>query len=192
RWGGIFDPAALQTRLGEIEVQSNDPTFWSDQERAQKVQQERSQITTTLEQLSRLKSCLGDAEALLEMIAESEEAELVEELNSELSFAEGLLREAEMTRMLTGEHDSRNAILEINAGAGGTEAQDWAEMLLRMYLRWAEKKQFSVEILDQNQADEAGIKSATVLVSGQNAFGYLRSERGVHRLVRISPFDTNS
>ncbi|MCL4124049.1 UNVERIFIED_CONTAM: hypothetical protein GTU68_065226, partial [Idotea baltica] len=192
RWEVIFDPARLEARLAEIEVQANDPGFWSDQERAQAVQQERAQITETLEELTKLKTCLGDAETLLEMISESEEADLVAELESELERAASILRKAEMARMLTGEHDARNAILEINAGAGGTEAQDWAEMLLRMYMRWAEKKQFRVEILDQNQADEAGIKSATLLVSGQNAFGYLRSERGVHRLVRISPFDTNS
>ncbi len=126
------------------------------------------------------------------MALEGEDADLQEELVSELTKAEDSLSAFELERMLSGKHDSKNAILEINSGAGGTEAQDWGEMLLRMYLRWAEKRKFSTQIVSINAGEEAGIKNVTVLIEGENAFGYLRSERGVHRLVRISPFDSNA
>ncbi len=129
---------------------------------------------------------------MLELLVESSDESLIDDFNAELASVQQKLREAEMARMLNGPHDAQNAILEINSGAGGTEAQDWGEMLLRMYTRWAERKSFSTELLDMNYGDEAGIKSATLAVKGANAYGYLRSERGVHRLVRISPFDTNS
>ena len=117
---------------------------------------------------------------------------MLEEANQEITNAESKLRALELEQMLSGEHDTHNAILEINSGAGGTEAQDWGEMLLRMYLRWAERQGFATEVLDLHPGEEAGIKSATVFIEGASAFGYLRSERGVHRLVRISPFDSNA
>lgn len=128
----------------------------------------------------------------MELFAEPDGAEFQLECEQELSKAEALMEQIELQRMLSGEHDSSDAILEINSGAGGTEAQDWGEMLLRMYLRWAEKKGFKTEILSIQSGEEAGIKNASVLIQGANAFGYLRSERGVHRLVRISPFDSNA
>lgn len=129
---------------------------------------------------------------LLEMALEANDSEIGKELQEEISQVEKSIREFELSRMLSGPHDSYNAILEINAGAGGTEAQDWGDILLRMYLRWAEKRGFHAEIADIHAGEEAGIKSATVFVEGASAFGFLRSERGVHRLVRISPFDSNA
>ena len=197
RWEVIFDPDAISSRLSEIEAASTEPDFWNDQDQAQDTLRERAELSDSLEQYRAIVAGIENGNALIELIEESTEdpdtaKELASELESEIQNVEQLLRKAEMARMLTGDHDSNNAILEINAGAGGTEAQDWAEMLLRMYLRWAEKKGFSSEVLDQSPGDEAGLKSVTVLLSGANAFGYLRSERGVHRLVRISPFDANA
>ena len=129
---------------------------------------------------------------LLELYDESKDSELLSDCDKELSSAEASIRQAEVARMLSGEHDANSAILEINSGAGGTEAQDWGDMLLRMYLRWAEQHSFAAEIVSIHPGEEAGIKSATVFIQGANAFGFLRSERGVHRLVRISPFDSNA
>ena len=129
---------------------------------------------------------------LLELALEGEDEELVAELFKELARAEGEVSSFELTRMLSGPHDTHHAILDVNSGAGGTEAQDWGEMLLRMYLRWAERRGFKTEILSIHPGEEAGIKNATVFIEGPNAFGFLRAERGVHRLVRISPFDSNA
>ena len=135
---------------------------------------------------------IDDLEVLLELALEGEDEELVGELFKELASTEGEVTSFELTRMLSGAHDSHHAILDVNSGAGGTEAQDWGEMLLRMYLRWAERRGFKTEILSIHPGEEAGIKNATVFVEGLNAFGFLRAERGVHRLVRISPFDSNA
>lgn len=129
---------------------------------------------------------------LLELALEGEDEELVTELFKELAGTEGNVSSFELTRMLSGPHDTHHAILDVNSGAGGTEAQDWGEMLLRMYLRWAERRGFKTEILSIHPGEEAGIKNATVFIEGPNAFGFLRAERGVHRLVRISPFDSNA
>ena len=148
----------------------------------------RSQVA----RISKLLQSADDLEVLLEMAVEDGDNEIAKELAKEISNVEASIREFELSRMLSGPHDSYNAIVEINAGAGGTEAQDWGDMLLRMYLRWAEKRGFRAEIADIHPGEEAGIKSATVFVEGPSAFGFLRSERGVHRLVRISPFDSNA
>ena len=152
--------------------------------------QERSRLEGAIEKGRKLLSALEDVDAMLELGREGHDVDA--DLEAMLGELDRTARQTEMAIMLSGEHDARNAILTIHAGAGGTEAQDWADMLYRMYLRWAEDKGFGVDVMDLQQGDEAGIKSATLLVKGENAYGYLRAENGVHRLVRISPFDANS
>ncbi len=168
------------------------PDFWDDNERAQLIQKERARIGLQVEAIDDLSSAVEDIEVLLSLLKESPDEDLAEEGRLELEKAESRIRTLELEKMLSGRHDGFNAIVEINAGAGGTEAQDWAEMLLRMYSRWVENRKFSSTVLDIQGGDEAGIKSVTILVEGDSAFGFLRSERGVHRLVRISPFDSNA
>lgn len=175
-----------------MEHESSAPDFWSDNERAQKLLRERAEIAEQLGNIDSLGAALEYAAELMELFADPDAAEFQSECEQELAKAEALMEQIELQRMLSGEHDSSDAILEINSGAGGTEAQDWGEMLLRMYLRWADKKGFKTDILSIQPGEEAGIKNASVLIQGSNAFGYLRSERGVHRLVRISPFDSNA
>ena len=153
---------------------------------------ERAELSAAIEKMAGIEQSLNDVAALLELVQETPDEELIQELPGQLKSLEERLQVLEMARMLSGPHDIHDAIVEINSGAGGTEAQDWGQMLLRMYSRWAERKNFSIELLDANYGEEAGIKSATLFVQGPNAFGYLRSERGVHRLVRISPFDSNA
>ena len=154
------------------------------------VLRERAQILDQIEGIERLEQSVSDCEEFYDLLVEDEG--FAAECQSELEASEALLDEMELGRMLSGEHDGANAIIEINSGAGGTEAQDWVDMLLRMYLRWAEKKGFKAEIIQLLPGEEAGVKNVTVLISGESVFGYLRSERGVHRLVRISPFDSNA
>ena len=191
-WGGIFDLAQKRTRLEELENEASTQEFWNNPERARELSREKSQLERQVAQLNRLVKAIEDSQVLIELFTESRDQELAVECQEELQLVERELREFELSKMLRGEHDTQNAILEINAGAGGTEAQDWGEMLLRMYLRWAEKQGFQTELLNVQAGEGAGIKSATVMVEGANAFGFLRSERGVHRLVRISPFDSNA
>ena len=164
------------------------PEFWAHQAEAQKVQRRRKRLEADLELLKRINSQEGDTRVLFEWLAAGEA--VLPDLRAALEGLEGTIAGAEFQKMLGGEHDRANAILTINAGAGGTESQDWAEMLLRMYLRWCEKRGFKRDITDIQAGDEAGIKSATVLVQGEYAYGYLSAEVGVHRLVRISPFDS--
>jgi peptide chain release factor 2 len=192
RWGAFFDLPNKKQRLYELDQISAEPTFWNDSARAQTISKEKADLSAQISRLEKLYRSADDLRALLELFKESQEAEFLTEFNTEISNAESMIGEVELERMLCGEHDQHNAIIEINAGAGGTEAQDWAEMLLRMYTRWAERRGFSVELVDVSPGEGAGIKSATALIGGRNAFGYLRSERGVHRLVRISPFDSNA
>jgi len=192
RWGGIFDLDEKQNRIGVLDVLSSDPEFWSNAEEAQKVSKERAELDDLVKRTGALQSKLEDLRVLYELIEESKEQSALEDLLQEIEIVDKEITSFELTRMLLGPHDSQSAILEINAGAGGTESQDWAEMLLRMYLRWAERKKFKTELVYINPGEEAGLKSATLFVDGLNAFGFLRSERGVHRLVRISPFDSNA
>lgn len=152
---------------------------------------EQSEVRGQVQKISKLLQAADDLDVLLEMAADGD-AEMGREVQQEIALVETAIRDFELERMLGGPHDHYNAILEINAGAGGTEAQDWGDMLLRMYLRWSEKRGFRSEIVDIHPGEEAGIKSATVFIEGTSAFGFLRSERGVHRLVRISPFDSNA
>ena len=166
------------------------PDFWKSQEEAQLLLQRRGQIQDDLESLGRLEGHLEDAEALFQLAAEGEP--VLEDLQSELTLLEQASDQLTVRTLLSGEHDRSNAIVTIHPGAGGTESQDWAEMLLRMYIRWAEDHSFKVQIVDRQEGEEAGIKSVTFTLTGEYAYGRLRSEIGVHRLVRISPFDANA
>lgn len=153
---------------------------------------EKADVAEQVTRIEQLFSALSDCETYLELFRESGDVDLIGECAKQLDAAEAQFRGFELKRMLSGPHDDFNAILEINPGAGGTEAQDWGEMLLRMYTRWAERKGFAVELMNYQPGEGAGLKSATLFIEGPNAFGFLRSERGVHRLVRISPFDSNA
>jgi peptide chain release factor 2 len=186
--GGFFDAPKKRAELEILEKQISESDFWNDSERAQKTVQQRSRIEKALQQQEDFETAVSDAEVLFEF-AQSDAAslkdlqELIEKLEREVSAAE-------IQTLLSGETDANNAICSIQAGAGGTDAQDFAQMLLRMYLRWAERKGFKVEILDEQAGSEAGIKSATFRVEGEYAYGFLSAEAGVHRLVRISPFNS--
>jgi peptide chain release factor 2 len=167
-----------------------DPGFWGDPKAAQKVLQRRKRIEADLELLKRLRGQEDDAKVLADWVESGED--VAADFATALDALEATLEAAEFQKMLGGEHDRSNAILTINAGAGGTDSQDWAEMLLRMYLRWCDRRGYKRDITDLQAGEEAGIKSATVMVQGEYAFGYLSAEAGVHRLVRISPFDSNA
>jgi len=167
-----------------------DGDFWKDQRAAQKLMQRRKKIEGELDLLKRLKTHEDDARVLVEWMESGEDVR--KDLEEALRAFQSTLEGAELQNMLGGEHDQRNAILTINAGAGGTDSQDWAEMLLRMYLRWCDRRGFKHDITDIQAGEEAGIKSATVMVQGEYAYGHLAAEAGVHRLVRISPFDSNA
>jgi peptide chain release factor 2 len=180
----------MERKLTEMEQEMSSPDFWSKPSRAQTVTAERNRISAELGALKELERKLEDAEVLLEI--SEEEADAVSEAEELLDAVEKELNRLEVRRVLSGEFDKNNAIVTIHAGAGGTESCDWAEMLLRMYLRWAERKGFETEILDIQENDEAGIKSATLLVKGLYAYGLLKAEHGTHRLVRISPFDASA
>ena len=180
-----FDPAALTTRLGELDAAMNEPGFWDDQNGAAQVSSERARIARRLERYDRLTQEVEDAAALYEL-----EPTLGDELAAQL---EPLARELETLQedaLFMGEYDAGDAVLSIHAGTGGTDAQDWAEMLLRMYLRWTADRGFQTELVEASPGEEAGLKSATLTVRGENAYGLFKAERGVHRLVRLSPFDS--
>ncbi|OGC11062.1 peptide chain release factor 2 [candidate division WOR-1 bacterium RIFOXYA12_FULL_52_29] len=172
--------------LGEIETRSADPNLWADQERARKLMQEKSLLEKEIKQWEALRDRVDEQLLLLEMASEEE----LGQLGLEVKKLHDLAAEVETATLFTEEYDQNNAILYINAGAGGTDAQDWGEILMRMYTRWCEKKGFSVELPDISYGEEAGIKSATLMISGPYAYGYLKNEAGVHRLVRISPFSS--
>jgi len=167
------------------------PDFWNNAELAQQVQKEHGQLQDIINEWENRWREIEDIELLLEMAAEEEDAESLTEVAERLQEINGEIAVAEVERMFSGEHDASNAIIAIHAGAGGTEAQDWVDILMRMYLRWGEDKGFKSDILDYLPGDEAGVKSVTIMFKGRNAYGYLRSELGIHRLVRISPFDSS-
>ncbi len=179
----------MRSRLSQLEGEAGDPELWSDRERAERVLREKAAVERELVFFGGLETALSDAGVLLELAEEADDAPTRVEVAQKLDEAEQRLEDAELRRLLGGEHDASNAIVSINAGAGGTDASDWAEMLLRMYLRWAESRGWSTEILDLQAGEEAGLRSATVTVAGDYAFGHMKTEQGVHRLVRISPFD---
>ncbi len=185
--GGFFDVAAGREELKRIERQASSPDFWGDQDAAQSLLQKRSLLEKKLQRQEHFEAQVSDASVLFEF-AETDEASQ-QELQHLLQKLEHELGIAETEMLLAGENDALNAICTIHPGAGGTESQDWAEMLLRMYLKWAEQREFKTEILDYQPGDEAGLKSVTFRVEGEYAYGLLAAEAGVHRLVRISPFD---
>ena len=178
-------------RLNELENKSADPSFYDDAANSGVVFAEMGEIKEKLEQYAKLQALLSDAQTLLEMCEEDDDPALADELGASVEVLAGKVEEMRLVTLLTGEYDANNAILTFHAGAGGTEAQDWVEMLYRMYSRFAARHGFSVKVLDYLDGDEAGIKSASILIEGHNAYGFLRSENGVHRLVRVSPFDSS-
>ncbi len=189
--GGIFDFGKLQERLAELEGLMSEPDFWTNKERAQKNVEEVSVIRGKVGPLVSLENQLNDLPVLIELALEANDSEATAEAEKEYRAILRSLADFEMKMLLAGPNDRCNAFVTINSGAGGTESCDWADMLLRMYQRWIERRGFKSQIIDIQLGDEAGIKSCTVLVSGEFSFGYLATERGVHRLVRISPFDSN-
>ncbi len=186
--GGSFDVPRKRSELEKIEKQISEPGFWDDSESAQKVMGRRSRIERALQQQKDFETGVSDAEVLFEFAAA--DADSATELQALMKSLEALVSGAETQSLLSGETDANNAICSIQAGAGGTDAQDFAQMLLRMYLRWGERKGFKVEVLDEQSGSEAGLKSATFRVEGDYAYGLLSTEAGVHRLVRISPFNS--
>ena len=176
-------------RVEELEREMEAPGFWDDNERSQKYMKELSYLKDTIALVTGLEQQYEDIQTLLQMGYEDNDPELVPEIQAEYDEFREKLENLRISTLLSDEYDKNNAILRLNAGAGGTESCDWSAMLYRMYSRWAEKKGFSVEVLDYLDGDEAGIKSVTFQVNGENAYGYLKSEKGVHRLVRISPFN---
>ena len=190
--GGFFDLDARRERLKVLEDRQADPGFWTDQEKAREVVQELKLLRARVNPADAFDKRLADAGAMQELIQESPDPDLEAELSQELEQMVSALGTLELQTMLQGPDDARDAILTVHPGAGGTESQDWAQMLMRMYVRWAERKDFEVTILDMVPAEEAGIKSATIEIKGQYAYGFLKAEKGVHRLVRISPFDAQA
>lgn len=168
-----------------------DPDFWNDGEKAQDIINKNNALKSVVQDFKLLEETLENCEVLFEMFKEEQDSDTHEELVSQLNTLSSSVNDFELKMLLSGEFDANNAILELHPGAGGTESQDWGEMLLRMYQRFADKKGFNVETLDYLPGDEAGIKSVTLLIKGYNAYGYLKAEKGVHRLVRISPFDSS-
>lgn len=169
-----------------------DPDIWNDQQRAQQLSRELSDLKWELEEFNNWRTAADDTEVLIELSEEEGDESLYPEIEQNIAKLQSELDRWEIQRKLGGEYDDSDAILTVNAGAGGTDAQDWAEMLLRMYMRWAESRGWRIDLLDQSDGEEAGIKSATIKVSGKYAYGYAKAERGVHRLVRLSPFNSAS
>ncbi|HHY45707.1 MAG TPA: peptide chain release factor 2 [Firmicutes bacterium] len=190
--GTTFEIDKKRGRIKELESKTAEPGFWDDREHAQRILQEISSLKAPVERWEDLHRRASDLMVLLELGIEEQDESVEEEVSAGLKALARDVRAMELASLLTGDYDRNNAILSIHPGAGGTESQDWAEMLLRMYLRWAERRGYKTQIVDLLPGEEAGIKSVTVLVSGENAYGYLKTERGIHRLVRISPFDANA
>lgn len=191
-FGGIFDYATKSERLVEVNRELEEPDVWADQERAKALRREQASLEKIVLQIDELTTQLTDSRELLELAEMEADEESVNSVCDELKDLEQAVHKLEFNRMFSGEMDTHNAFLEIQSGSGGTEAQDWAEMLLRMYLRWAERRGFKADITEYSDGDVAGIKSATISVEGEYVYGWLRTETGVHRLVRKSPFDSGN
>jgi peptide chain release factor 2 len=182
----------MRQRLEALETETARPDLWEDRDVAEKILREKRAVEREVGFFDALEATLEDAGVLLDLAAEADDAQTREEASDKLEAAARELEEAEFRQMLGGENDASNAIVSINSGAGGTDACDWAEMLMRMYLRWAERHDYQSEMIDQQAGEEAGLRGATFTVKGEFAFGYLKAESGVHRLVRISPFDSQA
>jgi peptide chain release factor 2 len=179
-------------RLAELNQQAEDPNLWNDQQRAQRVMQERTALEDQLTSIGRIEQELDDQLTMIELGEAEKDSKAIADAEDALKRLRVDVARRELEALLSGEADANDSYLEVHAGAGGTESQDWANMLLRMYTRWAEQHRLKVEVLEETQGEEAGIKSATIQIKGRNAYGWLKSENGVHRLVRISPFDSNA
>ena len=190
--GVSLEVPAKEAKIAELEYKMGEPTFWDDAEKAQKINQELNDVKISVDKYKNLVSKFEDAQTLWEMAVEDGDESLEEEIREVADKVADGLENLQLEVLLSGPYDANNAILTLHAGAGGTEAQDWTQMLLRMYGRWAERHGFTVETADLLPGDEAGVKSATLFIKGHNAYGFLKSEKGVHRLVRISPFDANA
>ena len=182
----------ISTKLAGLKVKSEAPDFWDNSESAVKIMKEIDRIKTLLDPVEYLEKTLKDMQGMIELAELESDESLIKELSDELQKLAEKSVSLQIESILSDKHDAANCFIEINAGAGGTEAQDWAEMLARMYARWSEKKGYSLEITDKNDGDEAGVKSITMHIKGNKAYGWLKKESGVHRLVRISPFDSNA
>lgn len=190
-FGGIFEIDQKVARLGAIKESLEDPAIWTQTETTQALGKEKAQLETTVEMMSNLRTELQDADELYQMANDEQDEKILAELNQDIEKLTKKIEALEFRRMFSGEMDANAAYMDIQSGSGGTEAQDWANMLLRMYLRWGESHGFKTEIIEMSPGDVAGIKSATVRFDGDYAYGWLRTESGVHRLVRKSPFDSN-
>jgi len=190
--GGIFDTDESKLKLTELKLQSEKTNFWADTNTAKKVMQEISGLEENLNLIINFKNNLNDISEFYEIATQENDIDAIKEYSDELIKINQLIEIEVFKLQFNGDTDVKNCYLEIHAGAGGTESQDWASMLRRMYLRWAEKNEFKTKIIHESSGEEAGIKSTTILIEGKYAFGYLKKESGVHRLVRISPFDSNS
>ena len=188
----ILKPSELQARLKEIEEQESSQDFWNDVDTATKVGIEKNRLLSKLSKFNKANEALEGANELYELAVDEKDDETIEMLYEEAEELEKLIKATEISVMLSNPDDSLNAIVSIHPGAGGTESQDWASILYRMYLRWAEREDFKIELLDYQDGEEAGIKDVSFIVKGENAYGYLKAENGIHRLVRISPFDSNA
>nr|WP_216830351.1 peptide chain release factor 2 [Alkalihalobacterium elongatum] len=188
---GLFDLEVKETRMEELDERMAEPNFWNDQDTAQQIINESNALKDMVNTYKELQEKYDDLEVTYELVKEEGDESFMEELDEGVTSLAKALNEYELQLLLSEPYDKNNAILELHPGAGGTESQDWASMLLRMYTRWAEKKGFKVETLDYLPGEEAGVKSVTLLIKGHNAYGYLKAEKGVHRLVRISPFDSS-
>lgn len=190
--GGLFDIVSKSERIAELEYEMGRSDFWNDVDKAQKIAQEVTLLKNAVDSFTSISSRIEDAKLLVVMAIEEDEQALLLDIAQEVKLLTNEIENLELATLLRGEYDKNNAILTIHAGAGGTEAQDWAQMLLRMYTRFSDSSNYKMEVLDYLAGDEAGLKSATIQITGMNAYGYLKSEKGVHRLVRISPFDSNA
>ncbi|WAL58348.1 peptide chain release factor 2 [Thermocoleostomius sinensis] len=186
-----LDLPALTAKIEDLEQLAAQPEFWNDQASAQRILQELNDLKSHMQQLERWQTSIGDTKAILELLELEMDEALLQEAQSNITHLSRELDQWELQQLLSGPYDAENAVLTINAGAGGTDAQDWAEMLLRMYQRWSESHGYKVRLTELSEGDEAGIKSATLEIEGRYAYGYLKSEKGTHRLVRISPFNAN-
>lgn len=192
KWGLHFEVAQKEEKIAELEYKMGETTFWDDAEYAQKITRELNDVKDSVEKYKSLVAHYEDMQVLWTLGTEDEDESVYDEVVASIKKIQKDMDQLELEVLLSEQYDANNAILTLHAGAGGTEAQDWTQMLLRMFGRWAERRGFEVETMDLLPGDEAGVKSATLMIKGHNAYGYLKSEKGVHRLVRISPFDANA
>ena len=181
----------ITVQVEELEQQAAQPGFWDDAEKSQEVLKKTGSLKSTIEEYNRLTSLYDDLEVMIEMADEDEDESMIPEIDEQMEELNKGIETARLETLLSGEYDEKDAILTFHAGAGGTEAQDWVSMLYRMYSHWAEAHGYKVTVLDYQEGDEAGIKSASIQIEGRNAYGFLKSENGIHRLVRVSPFDAS-